>query len=249
MRLFLLLPIALASCAAVQDSPAPLAPAAPEDPASPLDSAAQLPKGALSDGPAREDRRDDVHFLQGFGGVSDLGDVGGRAPIPGGEVLGGDIDEAPYLGGALQWGLAHYGDTALGLEGGASLTLGTFGVDVVQGAGTQAADADLVGGALFLGAFASHERGRWRVYGGLGPLVQLVRFDVDYDDGAGGGRYADAAIGLGYYVRAGVERRLTEGLLLGLGARWFDADLDFSDEFDGVDFSGTQLFLTLSQSF
>ncbi|MEL6431795.1 MAG: hypothetical protein AAFR54_21670, partial [Planctomycetota bacterium] len=120
MRLFLLLPIALASCAAVQDSPAPLAPAAPEDaspvdPASPLESAAQLPKGALSDGPAGEDRRDDVHFLQGFGGVSDLGDVGGRAPIPAGEVLGGDIDEAPYLGGALQWGLAHYGDTALGI--------------------------------------------------------------------------------------------------------------------------------------
>lgn len=198
---------------------------------------------------SESEARSDVHFLQGFAGISALGDFGGRAPIPTGEVRGNDVEDAPYLGGALQWGLGYYGETAIGIEGGASLTLGTFGVDIAQGAGTTTEDADLVGGSLFLGAFASHEFSGWRAYGGLGPLLQLVRFDVDYQDGSGETRYGDDAVGLGYYVRAGLERRLTDGLLLGLGARWFDADLDFSDDFDGAEFSGTQFFLTLSQSF
>lgn len=225
---YLLSLLFLCSCASVQGLDAPEAPLVLE---------------------VEPEPRGNVHFLQGFAGVSALGDFGGRAPIPTGEVNGQDVDDAAYLGGALQWGVGYYGDTAIGIEGGASLTLGTLGVNIAQGAATTTEDADLVGGSLFLGAFASHEFSGWRAYGGLGPLLQLVRFDVDFQDGAGETRYGDDAVGLGYYVRAGLERRLTEGLLLGLGARWFDADLDFSDEFDDAEFSGTQFFLTLSQNF
>lgn len=199
----------------------------------------------------RTEPSNDPHWVQGSVGVSDLSNAGGRGPAAGGTLVGGEIDEAPFLGGALQWGLTRRGDFAIGVEAGGTLTLSdAYAVQLTRPGGTFSGDADLVAGSAFVGAFASLTLNEnWRAYGGLGPLLQLVRFDVDYPDGAGSGRFGDNAAGLGYYVRAGVERRITDGILLGLGARWFESDLDFRDDYDGMDFRGGQLFLTVSRQF
>ena len=194
------------------------------------------------------EREGGMHFIQGFAGVSDLGTVGGSGPADGGFLSGADVDAVPFLGGALQFGLTNVREVEVGIEGGATFFAGSFDGSINLGGTPQATDADLFGGSFFLGAFASYFwSSNWRIWAGAGPLFQLVRFDFDFDAGGlGGDSFGDNASGFGYYVRAGIERRLADGFLLGIGARWFDADLDFSDDFEGEDFSGPQLFVTLS---
>ncbi len=109
---------------------------------------------------------------------------------------------------------------------------------------------DLAGGvyaSLFL-----DKGGRVRLYGGGGPLVIYADYRSDREEtGAGGGTYAnyESAFGLGTYFRTGVEFRVHEKGMLGLGARGMWSDVDFSDIGGRSELKGIAGFLTYTAGF
>jgi hypothetical protein len=167
-----------------------------------------------------------------------------------------DLSTLPQLGGA--WTTLPLGDRLqVGLE--ASFLLG-FKADKVNyiaagGGGLVISIStslwlfDLAGGAyanLFL------DKGRnVRIYGGAGPLLMYAdyRSDKEFDDSTPDEEERKTAFGAGVYARTGIEIRVHETGMVGLGARGTWAHLDFSEVGGRSDLAGIGVFATYTIGF
>ncbi|NNJ71030.1 MAG: hypothetical protein HKP10_07055 [Kiritimatiellales bacterium] len=109
---------------------------------------------------------------------------------------------------------------------------------------------DLAGG-VYASLFIDADR-KVRIYGGGGPLVLYVDYRSDREEtGAGGGTYNnyESAWGVGAYARAGIEFRVHEKGMLGLGARSMWSDVDFSEVGGRSELTGVAGFFTYTAGF
>jgi hypothetical protein len=195
-----------------------------------------------------------VYHLQGMLGVTDFRDV--DVDIDGASEA--DAPTLPLLGGAVQYPML--GDrngsrmrARVGLEAGM-----TFGYDgntdiffVDNGIAVVRSEDRLFVADLFGGPYADLLFGdTWRLYGGLGPLIQYGSIDVEYDDGAGGiTELDDDGFGLGWHARMGLELRITNQSFIGLGVRWVDTEIDFGGGIGDLDYEAVQVALTMTSGF
>ncbi|MEM9381032.1 MAG: hypothetical protein AAGB93_13855 [Planctomycetota bacterium] len=188
-----------------------------------------------------------THVIQGTLGISNLRGL----DTSGGGGTGARDRTFPMAGGAFQRALRD-GPVQFGIEGGF-----TFGFDrdrttVSSGNGAIVVRRDddvfLLDG--FIGAYLNVPlRPEWRLYAGVGPVVQYARVDVEVDDLATVTRVSENGFGGGYYARAGLEFAITEAALLGLGVRWLDSSADLGRTLGDLSVQGVQVGLTLSQGF
>ena len=109
---------------------------------------------------------------------------------------------------------------------------------------------DLAGGGyanLYLG-----REGNARIYAGGGPLMMYAsyRTDKDFNDESVEDLIdTESAFGLGLYARGGIEFRVANAGMLGLGVRGTWSNLDFSDSGGRSDLSGLAAFATFTAGF
>ncbi|MDH3981893.1 MAG: hypothetical protein OES84_03220, partial [Kiritimatiellaceae bacterium] len=108
---------------------------------------------------------------------------------------------------------------------------------------------DLAGGAyanLLLG-----EDDRIRIYAGAGPLMTYAAYSADknYSDSTTDENYNESAFGVGVYARTGIEIRIHYRGLVGLGARWNWASVDFTEVGGSSDLVGVAGFITYTAGF
>jgi hypothetical protein len=167
-----------------------------------------------------------------------------------------DLSLIPQLGGA--WGTMPKGNRfQYGLE--CSFLLG-FMVDKINylsagGSGLYVSIStsmwmfDLAGGPyanLFL-----DKNNKLRLYGGVGPLMTYADYqaDKDYNDSTPNENSSESAFGIGVYARTGIEFRVHERGMLGLGARGTWAHVDVSDVGGSSDLVGIAGFVTYTAGF
>ena len=108
---------------------------------------------------------------------------------------------------------------------------------------------DLAGGAyasLFL-----TESEKVRIYAGGGPLMVFAsyRTEREYENGDPDQNDTESAFGLGLYARTGIEFRIHEKGMLGLGARANWSSVDFSDVGGSSDLTGLGLYASYTAGF
>lgn len=109
---------------------------------------------------------------------------------------------------------------------------------------------DLAGGGyanLYLGSSR-----KVRLYAGGGPLMMYAsyRTDKDFDDEIVEDIVeTESAFGLGVYARSGIEFRVQEAGMLGLGVRGSWSNLDFSDNGGRSELTGISAFATFTAGF
>jgi len=165
-----------------------------------------------------------------------------------------DVDEigpAPYVGGGGQW---KYGEGALDIGAEVMLGLGwrpgfvgayfdgesgtTLEVDI------DAFVADL-GGGLCVGSFLGDSA---RAYAAAGPLVQVVAYSES--DPVVEGEDIDASgFGAGWYARGGFELLVSDGMMVGVGARWSDTTTNLGSDLGDLRLSGVYWFISASTGF
>lgn len=158
---------------------------------------------------------------------------------------GEEIGTLLGAGAGMQWQLAD-GPVALGAEamidvtgrhGGTGLYTPSGGVAVEE-----TGDLDLID--LYGGPMASIFVGNsLRAYAAAGPLVQVGIYD---QSSATGDDLGDSGLGLGWYARGGIEVRLGNSLLAGIGVRRSESTLDLGGDLGDLDLAGTTLFLSMS---
>jgi len=167
-----------------------------------------------------------------------------------------DLSQLPQLGGA--WYTLPIGDRLqCGLE--TTFLLG-FQVDklnylYVGGGGLRVSVStsiwmfDLAGG-VYANAYLDPGR-KVRLYAGAGPLIMYAsyRAEHDYSDGTDEETENKAAFGLGGYARTGIEFRIHERGMLGLGARGSWTRLDFTDVGGQSEMTGIAGFITYTAGF
>lgn len=186
-------------------------------------------------------------LIQGFLGATAYDTVSrtGSNPV---DVEGNSdgLDRLPLLGAGGQW--------KLGAEG---FDYGLDGFLTAQGRSNAAAtatgqtssvpiDVDVLAIDLCAGPFLSQSLGeRFRVYGGAGPLLQLAEYEQHRNTVSEHG----SGLGLGAYVRGGIDWILPSRTLIGLGARWSDTRTSLSGGLGDLKMEGFQLYLTIGRSF
>lgn len=190
-------------------------------------------------------------LVQGLIGVSTFDKVersGGNDPGP--VVREPDLRTLPLLGGVWQQPLGgerlHYG-----IEGGFSFGWdGSVSAFALGGGLVVAFDNDLFLLDLFLGPYVGTPLGdKWRLYGGVGPLLQFADFELNSQDTAAAPSRDGSGFGYGYYARTGIEYALSAKTLVGLALRWIDSKVDLSGGLGDLDVEGVQAMVTVSQSF
>lgn len=182
--------------------------------------------------------------LQGYFGAvyyDDFQRVGGDPP----DVIDDDDEQFPTLGGGALWKLGGK-HVDIGLEGMLSWSGRTDVVAFVAGGGGAAVaiDLDMLIFEMYGGPFVNVFLGEnWRVYGAAGPLMQWA--DYEQDDGTVEDN--SAGFGTGVYARAGLERVIYPGAMLGVGVRWSQSTIDLGNELGDLELSGTQLLITMTQ--
>jgi hypothetical protein len=91
-----------------------------------------------------------------------------------------------------------------------------------------------------------------RIYAGGGPLMMYAsyRTDKDFDDASVEDEIeTESAFGLGLYARAGIEFRIYQAGMLGLGVRGTWSNLDFSNAGGRSDLTGVAAFATFTAGF
>lgn len=162
-----------------------------------------------------------------------------------------DLSNIPQLGGA--WGTLPKGDRfQYGLE--CSFLLG-FRFDEINyasagGSGLKISIStsmwmfDLAGGPYASLRLTDNVR----LYGGAGPLMIFADYDAEREEtgGTADGTYdnSESAFGIGAYARTGIEFRVHERGMLGLGVRGSWTNIDFSDVGGSSDISGLAGFVT-----
>lgn len=175
-------------------------------------------------------------------------------------VWGGGVVQMPMEQGALEFGL----------ESGGFISWRNTDTDFafINGHTFFKVDTSLVLLDLFLGAFVSTRVGDLvRLHAGAGPVLMLGLLDFEGDevgdeDGdssvvvvSDGTRIVldddenDSDLGLGGYVRVGIDLQWDRYSALGISARYLNVKLDFNQSFGRVDLKGPQLFLTFTQRY
>lgn len=107
---------------------------------------------------------------------------------------------------------------------------------------------DLAGGP-YASLFLDKEK-RVRIYGGAGPLMMYADYNSDKDLSDDTTDDEDeSAFGVGVYARTGLEIRLYKYGMLGMGARYVYADIDFSEVNGTTDVRGVAAFVTFTAGF
>lgn len=188
--------------------------------------------------------------LQGFIGAN-LYETVKRTGGGGPDVDGSDEEasQMPVIGGGAQWKLA--GEAVdFGLEGMFSLSGRANATAFAAGGGGAviAVDVDLLLFEVYGGPFASYFLGDdARVYVGAGPLMQWADFSQESD--IAGIDDEGAGFGTGLYARTGIEFRMTEDSMIGLGCRWADSSIDLDNDLGTLDLDGFQVVLTITEGF
>ncbi len=167
-----------------------------------------------------------------------------------------DLSLLPQLGGA--WTTAPLGDRfQCGLE---TSFLMAFQADKLNylsagGGGLRISVStsiwmfDLAGGA-YASAYLDPKR-YVRVYAGGGPLIMYASYRTkrDYSDGTDEESASESHFGVGGYARTGIECRIRENGMLGLGARGTWTRIDFSDVGGRSEMTGIAGFITYTVGF
>jgi hypothetical protein len=231
---------ALSSCAAHSRGEAATAYAE----AVPSSSPALITQGRAP-APNRAPRwRDRETVLQGFIGVTlidELDRSGGSGP----DVDASGIDTMPLIGGGAQLKLG--GERVdLGVEAMLALNWRANAAAFTTGGGAVAVDVNLLVVEVYGGPFASMFLGdTWRAYVAAGPLVQFGRYDQD----GGGIDDSGSGFGVGGYARTGLEYRWSNDTMVGIGARWFESEINLDSGLGDIDLSGGQVYLSLTRGF
>jgi len=167
-----------------------------------------------------------------------------------------DLSTVPQLGGA--WTTLPRGNRIqAGLE--ASFLLGFMadrvnyisagGGGLVVSISTSLWLFDLGGGA-YINLFLDKAR-KVRIYGGTGPLLMYAdyRADKKFADATPNEEERKTAFGAGVYARTGIEIRVHENGMAGLGARGTWAHLDFSEVGGHSELVGLGIFATYTIGF
>jgi opacity protein-like surface antigen len=173
--------------------------------------------------------------------------TGGASP----DVDGSDEEasQLPVIGGGGQWKLG--GESVdLGVEAMISFSGRADATAFAAGGGGAflAVDVDLLLVELYGGPFASWFLGPdARVYASAGPLMEWADFsqksDDDTIDDSGQG------FGTGWYARTGIEFRMTENSMVGLGVRWSESTVDLDNSLGTLDLDGFQVVVTVTEGF
>ncbi len=108
---------------------------------------------------------------------------------------------------------------------------------------------DLAGGG-YASFFLDQDR-RFRVYAGSGPLMLYANYrsEQTYDDGTPTEDLNESVFGIGWYARTGIEFRVHEKGMLGLGARASWARADFSEINGSSEVDGLAVFASYTAGF
>lgn len=183
-------------------------------------------------------------MMQGLIGVTDFDDVTRNDGSNDVDSDGGDLEEVPLIGGGGQWKLG--GERIdWGLEG--LLSIGwranAEAFAIGGGGAVVAVDVDLLLIDLYGGPFVSLFLGdRFRVYGAVGPLMQWA----DYSESTSTLDQSGSGFGYGGYARAGLEMRVPGDMLIGLGVRWSESEVDLGSLGD-LEIDGLQYVVTFSR--
>lgn len=116
-------------------------------------------------------------------------------------------------------------------------------------------DNSLFIGELHLGAFVrAGITKKVSVYAAAGPMLMYGKHEVEDEDvetpePTANGQVIitdseDSDFDVGYYGRAGIDYRYARGQRVGLGVRYMEAEMDFSDTVGKLDVAGPQIVLT-----
>ena len=158
-----------------------------------------------------------------------------------------DLSTMPAIGIAGQYAIAGK-RVEVGLDGG---LLYSWDSDSAQFISTGSGTVVLIDRSLqvvegFFGPYVSTILAdQVRLYAAAG--ASFMYGDADYSDEILSD--SETAFGVGIYGRAGVEYRLVDRSLLGLGVRWVATELDFGAPIGNVDVEGWQGFLTYTVGF
>jgi hypothetical protein len=175
-----------------------------------------------------------------------------------------DLSWIPLVGGA--WGTLPKGDRLqVGLECSFLFGFRTDDVEYLSAGGsglririsTSMWMIDFAGGP-YASLYLDQQR-RIRLYAAGGPLMIYADYQTDPDDDDLDNPEIDnynfefdgdkSVFGIGVYARCGIEFRIFERGMLGLGARGNWANLDFSDVGGDTDVSGGAAFATFTAGF
>lgn len=200
------------------------------------------------------DTWDENYTVQALLGAVQYNDLEFKNTDGSGDSIETDMSLIPQLGGA--WGTLPKGNRfQYGLE--CTFLLG-FRVDKVKYAsvgGTTGLNVsvsttmwmvDLSGGPYINLRLTDN----LRIYGGVGPLMVFSDYRSEREEtgGAEDGTYdsSESAFGIGAYARSGIEFRVAERGMLGLGVRGNWSNVDFSDVGGTSDVSGIAAFVTFT---
>jgi len=109
---------------------------------------------------------------------------------------------------------------------------------------------------FFFGAYGSTDiSDTVRVYAGAGPMLIYGIYEVDTKEGdQDTSTYnewdrTESDVGLGVYVRGGIEFSLSSSTMLGVGVRAFKSDVDFNRTVGDVNVTAVQAMATFSFRF
>lgn len=116
-------------------------------------------------------------------------------------------------------------------------------------------DNSLFIGELHLGAFVrAGITKKISVYAAAGPMLMYGKHEVEDEDvespePSSNGQVIitesdESDFDVGYYGRAGIDFRYARGKRVGLGVRYMEAEMDFSDTIGKLDVAGPQIVLT-----
>ncbi len=106
---------------------------------------------------------------------------------------------------------------------------------------------DLAGGP-YASLFLDKKR-KVRIYAAGGPLMTYADYQSEREeDGTGGGTYDnnESAFGIGLYARTGLEFRIYEAGMLGLGVRGSWANIDFTEVGGSSELTGIAAFVSFT---
>ena len=194
-----------------------------------------------------------LNHAQGWIGVTELNIDNLDIDPSLGSADGSTSTEMPLIGGAMQFPFVGKRRIHFGIEGGFSFgfrsnieafAFGSNGAVVVT-------DNDVFLTDLFLGAYSDADLGQsFRIYGGVGPVLQFGSIDYDYQDPVlGQVRVNDDGFGTGYYGRVGFEFKLSPASAIGMSYRYVDSNLDFGGLVHGMDLEQDQYMVTFTESY
>lgn len=166
------------------------------------------------------------------------------------------LGKVPLIGIAGQLPF-NQGRTLLGMEAGGLVGWRAKKVTITAGSGGAyiRLESAVTSFDLFFGAFVSRNLGdKFRLYAGAGPTFLFANYDgktTEYDS-AGNPTEIDtteSSFGVGGYLRGGLEFRLPDYALMGLGVRWLKTDLTFDQAIEQTGVSGIQYLLTYTRGF